>query len=697
MRLILDKFRQHDHLELEFPETGLIKIDGPSGIGKSTIFDAIYEALTGEADDVVPWGESKAKVTLYWRDLEIVRTRGPVSLKLTEGDEVLRDEAAQARIYQVLGMNSQEISACAYVRQKMEGSLLSLTPGEQLKFVQDLALAGEDPEAIKERIKTIADATTLALKANEAVAVSYTERVADLQKKIANSSIPVAPTAPFSIDDAALVTKDETRLDAELRELRTKSREPYYFLVERAAGLKEHNDKLINENLKKIATLNSSLILGVWDDVEAHKVQNRLIAKRLYVDAKLKLQKAVVELKAKYPESGDRKISEFLVQERDRLLSEMTKASTRLADVNFKLRDLTKVDHVLECPACNAGLKFNGKVLITADKPVDHTEEKRTLEREKALIEAEHAKLKAPFDAMGASKVLCDQLVKEMGTDPEPAVKLETLVDSYDTYCAQKRHNSAIESEVSQLMTEIKRASDEDRRTAQTLAKYGEMPTFDELHQKILKAEGELIEARTKKVILEGLKDAWNRYNLASAQLRLHQEALVEAETRLESLRADRAPLELKLAATKKMKELADFSVISSCEVILDNINENTRNYLDKFFPTEGTSIVIKNASTKGVEKPKLATSIYHKGQEAKKLKSLSGGERSRAYLASQLGLSEMYNCPFLLIDEGFEGLPPDHKDELIEFLKEFAETRLVLVIEHGANEAQFQQIIRIA
>jgi DNA repair exonuclease SbcCD ATPase subunit len=140
---------------------------------------------------------------------------------------------------------------------------------------------------------------------------------------------------------------------------------------------------------------------------------------------------------------------------------------------------------------------------------------------------------------------------------------------------------------------------------------------------------------------------------------------------------------------------MTEKAAVESIEGILHMINTSAEKYLDAMFP-EGISIQLLNFKTtqKGDERAKIGVDISHKGQKVKSLKSFSGGQRSRINLAFQLGLSNLYNCPFLLIDEGLTGVDTESHRECLEFLKEFSQQKLILIIEHHADRSLFDEEI---
>ena len=168
--------------------------------------------------------------------------------------------------------------------------------------------------------------------------------------------------------------------------------------------------------------------------------------------------------------------------------------------------------------------------------------------------------------------------------------------------------------------------------------------------------------------------------------------------TQLDTYRDEAKQLSLKRTASERLKGLSDAAAVAAIENTIDTINANAQSLLDQMFPDDGTVITLKNSMTTqaGLENAKMSVAIHHKGSDVKRIKSLSGGEKSRACLAFQLALSEMYQSPILLVDEGFTGLDDETKAACFEVLRSVSQNKLILVVEHGAPESFFDEVIDI-
>lgn len=182
MKIQLKNFRCHRKASFEIPDEGLILLLGDSGAGKSTIFNAILYAFYGKVKKPYTHGTTTCSVTLEYKDLLITRTNRPNRLIVVYDENEYEDTPAQGVIETYLGMTYEEFSCSSYVVQSLRNSVISLTPSEQVKFVEILAFDDNLHNKYKEDIKQ-------KIKEYEADMSSLTGQISLLEKQISDKKV----------------------------------------------------------------------------------------------------------------------------------------------------------------------------------------------------------------------------------------------------------------------------------------------------------------------------------------------------------------------------------------------------------------------------------------------------------------------------------------------------------------------------
>ena len=155
MKLKLTNFKCHRDAEFKFEEKGLTLVEGISGRGKSSILNAIVFGFYGKALRPFSHGTKTCTVELQSEkfDLKIKRTRVPNRLLVNHKDVTYEDDDGQEVIDKLLQVNSEEFQVSSYFDQRKQRSIFSMSPAEQLQFVETIAYYNKDHEIMKEKIK----------------------------------------------------------------------------------------------------------------------------------------------------------------------------------------------------------------------------------------------------------------------------------------------------------------------------------------------------------------------------------------------------------------------------------------------------------------------------------------------------------------------------------------------------------------
>lgn len=150
LRIWLHGFRRYHDRTFEFESGKIHLIDGPTGCGKSTIFQAITWCLYGTYDGTSHHEKPKDKmwVQMEFNGCIIYRQRNPVLLRLQQNNnQILEGPVAQSQINNLFGPISLWNSA-SYIEQKGNNYLLSAPAQAKMDLLNILAYSGTDPKIV---------------------------------------------------------------------------------------------------------------------------------------------------------------------------------------------------------------------------------------------------------------------------------------------------------------------------------------------------------------------------------------------------------------------------------------------------------------------------------------------------------------------------------------------------------------------
>jgi DNA repair protein SbcC/Rad50 len=477
-----------------------------------------------------------------------------------------------------------------------------------------------------------------------------------------------------------------------------------------------------NEQLKEqLKNKISSIELLDEDKVEEYREKKeeylKLIKKQNELSKYLKLYESVENLKNKI----------------DKLEVEQKELENKISDINNRI-------NVQTCPHCFKSLivkiENNKNVIKSSDKNLVSNEEKSklpqfntTYKENKTLIE----KLKKDYVMM---KELDDNdYVENMD---EEIKNIDKILNNYENNLSnkkmyEKKLKEVLVYKLSSSLTTIK--NNLDKLEKEIKIKVDKIENIDKIeeqlsHYLVEKNEFEnKIKAYKKwKANFDDITEKINRYDKRENMIKLSDKLKNEveiSENKYKKLLEIRNKLsEYKLYQkelnkyNKKKEELKLFeenvnksnkslltseqlnTAIKSCESyimkhILYSINENAKQYINKFFPNSTILAELKSRKeNKKSSKPEINLSIQRDGIDIK-LSSLSGGERDRIELAFMLALNKIYNGEIILLDECLSSLHEDLCNDILELLKE-SNGKTIIVISHQVNTGIFDSVINI-
>jgi DNA repair protein SbcC/Rad50 len=307
MKLTLQNFRCHEKRTFNIPENGLVNLSGSSGDGKSTVFAAMvyafYGKIPGKSKKPYTHGKNTCKVCLQYETygLNITRTSRPNRVIVTRGEDEgdYEDDAAQCVIEETLGMTYEEFIAGTYIIQRSNASVLSMTPTEQVKFIEILAFTNaEDFKlTVKEKQKDLSNRLLKLQGEIDSFQTLLEEAECNLQEE---------PETPQEIEDGIdpqKIRSDIKKNDKEIKKIRDVSKKLQAELQKaRKDDIKYKTDQEKIEFIKAtLASTNSSIKrLGSKKKSDGYKVRLEELKIRLIYNKKVKTLK---ERKEKFLEA----------------------------------------------------------------------------------------------------------------------------------------------------------------------------------------------------------------------------------------------------------------------------------------------------------------------------------------------------------------------------------------------------------
>lgn len=416
MKVAIKSFKCASDQRIELVSPSVVLLKGRSGVGKSTLLNAVAWCLYGRGKQVAPWGQDKAttqvSVTIDSLGLSVFRQRAPRVFTVTYGGGSYSDEAGQSVINQLLGDYSVWMAAC-YIPQNGKSHILAATGAERLSILESLSFQGESPELYIQKVNELIISGTASLKSvtdshgylrsaiqlmganlpnmkyvpsatlkagmkafvdggvakgKELNDVTVAQgRLVQLDKSLATIGLRLCSlTEPSSVPSPAEVTRLE-RLEAiaNVVPLYNRLKEDIKHVSQsnfQEADLQVTESTLANAewDIKNYDLYLSSLTsMGLTDDpkqweIEIQRLTDRLsLQKRLYERDKLRRTE----------------------QEAGSLLQLGVANDELLMKLTMEHRGLTERSRILVCPSCKAGVCFTGNGLVCAkESPVSQEE-----------------------------------------------------------------------------------------------------------------------------------------------------------------------------------------------------------------------------------------------------------------------------------------------------------------------------------
>lgn len=653
MKIELVNYKTHKALSLDLPSTGLVLLDGQSGAGKSSIMEAIAWCLTGEPKKgFYPWsGEKQTSVTIDTGGFVIRRTKSPEKLYVNGAEYDY--ESGQGALESRLGLSAAQFLLSAYIRQNMQDSLLTMGATEQQRVVQEAAFGAESPELFRERVKErLSDAEKI-FSVNSA-------RESAFQQSYENISDPGdGPTTEEVKKQISSCRLAMANIEGNLRQLAE-------------AHLRHDNAKRLltrqMEQKNAAAEEKTTLVEPASTEPPWQKYDQATCA------AKQAELKSIIDAYARAEALGsfDENAEVSLLSARQRL----QEASQRQA----VLREQSKTAATeLNCPHCSGRVFFEGGELHTEGHgSVDSELSEATLE-----VATLSAKVKELEVVANLSRQKAEAIERARAEQTLSLASAESNLQKLSAYLAKQKEQ---ESQYVAYLSAKARHEEATGRLERVLA---EPPVVVPLApEPMMPFQERLVSLRSEDLSLAGqLAEAEGRAKARLAKSHAYQS--------LVSAKAAAAVAAEAVRDAGALLSIVDRAASAAIASVLSQINGAARKYLEHLFPDDAATVELCNVRVNKDEtvRATMSVQIYYKNHIVSSMRDLSGGERARITLAFNLALAEMFGSPIVMVDEGLNGLQTELRDDCVTMLKEAALNRLVLVIQHGIDQGEFDSV----
>jgi len=662
IKLSLNNFRSHQDFSVELPATGLIKLDGRSGTGKSTLFHAILYALYGKLNNVSSWGKDQTttEVELEGLGLAIKRTRNP-NLLTCNG---WTNDQAQELIDATLGMNKVEFEVSSYVKQKQQNSLLNLSPGEQLDLIYSLAFrGGNNPDFYREKIKT-----QLTLLSQERVAI---DRKLDHYR---GKQLSLTELAVFlEKQEQEFTVADPDNLDTRLRLAdkvsALKSRELEHLYKQKEALYKQ-KDHPARKNFQ-----NAQAFLAALPERIAN-CQSKLLPKDSDAPERLaELKKDLKDLQVEHVKIEaelNRQLKQWKRSESVAGLREtLDKVQVQLID---NCSFVSEYNEVEESSALN--LKIDAETWLSTYESIRIATNKDNKDALSRNIALQTVMLATNTTDQSSKQTDIDSLTKKLTEHADNFREIEVLANKEQTAHKIFKEKAALYSE-EELDKEFRSIDERARPAAEALRtaeqEAGNLRNDIQRHEKCQEFSSKLEKTQAElDSVLEIVDEAVSQKNQNSVML----------------------------AQTETLRNLAQKVSLEMIEGTIAEINLRAKFWIEALF--EGIVVdadlkTEKKLKSKEEMSDKLNLEVSFNGNLlSKPQEQLSGGQYSRLVLAFQLALCDLYDSPLLMLDESFSGCDQETMENCIEAIKIVSERRLVIMIEHHFSAEHYDDVISL-
>lgn len=703
MKLTLTNFKCYTEKVFQFNDNITTLIHGTSGVGKSTILDAIYFVLTGDGSKIITYGKVNCKVELDTHEMTISRSKRPNKLTVIDKQKQDKFEGIEAQTI----INKFYGPDLFYLKQDVRNSFILMTPLEKLSFLEKLLFNDIDIGQMKQECKILIKTREHALSESQ-IKVNLLKGI--INEQYLKNNEPKKPTLSSDEIDLLLHEGNE-KYTKNLDELsRIQSRITDYKSLKVLLTNKENMLNDISLKLGKINQNNDQLSLS---DLSRKKARYRKMKETIDKMEKIQDLEKLIDAEQRYLEIETIKKKKEI---------EQTLQSESMKDLENKITHLTEYmenmelyfqlrkndDELFECPECHSSLKLDSNILVKADKKIidprlQEIEKKYKIVNVKS-IEKEIVKLRKKVELrddlnvqLSQESLLPDLVRRTNFTVEQHSFEISKLQKSLEgvklpsqTLSEIERKMTLISNMENEIMTQkINKGHFEDEKKRIETHIYelndrlNNFESIEELEKIQTLLQTQISDWTENKISLHKESERISKYNdyiKLNSDLNESIQIEKECENRYNA----------SLLYRNKILEAESIAM----ENIIDVFNTHLKNYIDVFFDDPIIVTLSASPDEKKVNKYQLQLLINYRGNDCD-VHSLSGGELNRLIVASTIALCEIVNSPLIMLDESINNLDINTANNVVNSLVNLND-RTVLLILHQAVTGSFSSTYEV-
>ena len=496
MRLYLKNFKCYVDEKFDLGDNGLTLISGPSGVGKSTLMQAIHFALFGVGTKLQTHGQKSCSVELVINDLKIVRSKGPNRLIV---NDIYEDQAGQSIIHERFG---KLFSSVSYIQQNQLDSFVVMTPANRLLFLEKISFNDVDISEVKAKTKALIKSLS-----DEHIKISGNLEFAT--KLFQETEKPREVIFPIKCKQELrekAIKNEEIRyknclvaikkIEKEIKLLETEKTDTILY-----KNRSDDKQRALNNILAKIEALEKIDIAYIGDEkLQLYKsslslfLNNRKIEviKSRYRDNKLTLEdlktQEITEYNRQLQEmrptlwetiSKDEideqiKLCKNLVDQRKTrekldkelmMLENITDPSNELYSVSKELESLKSrfeslklQKEILQCPHCENGVRLVKNILVKVEGQIDISTADKSIETTIETLKKSEERLRTRLVKYNAIAKRRLEITSELTRVEVVEEDLPTLESELEDMCQYKIDNQKLESRVREIEEAIQKS-----------------------------------------------------------------------------------------------------------------------------------------------------------------------------------------------------------------------------------------------